>query len=234
MISVKDIEDEMVKSKMALDIKLMPKQKVEENLLDIIKNHYTDIPYQDIIAVNKALLILKAETETAQMQQYDYNNESLLKLKDYINNDLECQILKAKLEKNEIQNGYNNEALLKLINTTAKKIEKDKLNESEKIDVEKLLSALDKIANKLLDYKYFDAKNIFDLKEYITSDPKIIKGTHLDKKYINQLIYCIDKLINDAEDYLDANELMVLYFGIYLARIKNKEIRNTLPLKELI
>ena len=49
----------MIKSKMALDIKLMPKQKVEENLLDIIKNHYTDIPYQDIIAVNKALLILK-------------------------------------------------------------------------------------------------------------------------------------------------------------------------------
>ena len=178
--------------------------------------------------------ILKAETETAQMQQYGYNNESLLKLKDYINNDLECQILKAKLEKNEIQNGFNNEALLKLINTTAKKIEKDKLNESEKIDVEKVLSALDKIANKLLDYKYSDAKNIFDLKEYITSDPKIIKGTHLDKKYINQLIYCIDILINDAEDYLDANELMVLYFGIYLARIKNKEIRNTLQIQELI
>jgi hypothetical protein len=178
--------------------------------------------------------ILKAETETAQMQQYGYNNESLLKLKDYINNDLECQILKVKLEKNEIQNGFNNEALLKLINTTAKKIEKDKLNESEKIDVEKVLSALDKIANKLLDYKYSDAKNIFDLREYITSDPKIIKGTHLDKKYINQLIYRIDRLINDAEDYLDANELMVLYFGIYLARIKNKEIRNTLPIQELI
>ena len=178
--------------------------------------------------------ILKAETETAQMQQYGYNNESLLKLKDYINNDLECQILKAKLEKNEIQNGFNNEALLKLINTTAKKIEKDKLNESEKIDVEKLLSALDKITNKLLDYKYSDAKNIFDLKEFITSDPKIIKGTHLDKKYINQLIYRIDKLINDAEDYLDANELMVLYFGIYLARIKNKEIRNTLQIQDLI
>ena len=178
--------------------------------------------------------ILKAETETAQMQQYFYNNKSLLKLKDYINNDLECQILKAKLEKNEIQNGFNNEALLKLINTTAKKIEKDKLNESEKIDVEKLLSALDKITNKLLDYKYSDAKNIFDLKEFITSDPKIIKGTHLDKKYINQLIYRIDKLINDAEDYLDANELMVLYFGIYLARIKNKEIRNTLQIQDLI
>ena len=178
--------------------------------------------------------ILKAETETAQMQQYGYNNKPLLKLKDYINNDLECQILKAKLEKNEIQNGFNNEALLKLINTTSKKIEKDKLNESEKIDVEKLLSALDKIANKLLDYKYSDAKNIFDLREYITSDPKIIKGTHLDKKYINQLIYCIDTLINDAEDYLDANELMVLYFGIYLARIKNKEIRNTLQIQELI
>ena len=59
MISVKDIEDEMIKSKMALDVKLMPRKKVEECLLDIIKNHYTDIPYQDIIAVNKALLILK-------------------------------------------------------------------------------------------------------------------------------------------------------------------------------
>ena len=151
-----------------------------------------------------------------------------------IDNDLRYQILKAQMETYNIQKGYNNEALLKLINTTAKKIEKDKLNESEKIDVEKLLSALDKIANKLLDYKYSDAKNIFDLREYITSDPKIIKGTHLDKKYINQLIYCIDKLINDAEDYLDANELMVLYFGIYLARIKNKEIRNTLPIQELI
>ena len=106
------------------------------------------------------------------------------------------------------------------------KLEKKEKVDNQPVDVEKLLSALDKIANKLLDYEYFDAKNIFDLKEYITSDHRIIKGTHLDKKYINQLIYRIDRLINDAEDYLDANELMVLYFGIYLARVKNKEIRN--------
>lgn len=106
------------------------------------------------------------------------------------------------------------------------KLEKKEKADDQPVDVEKLLSALDKIANKLLDYEYFDAKNIFDLKEYITSDHRIIKGTHLDKKYINQLIYRIDRLINDAEDYLDANELMVLYFGIYLARVKNKEIRN--------
>ena len=54
----------------------------------------------------------------------------------------------------------------------------------------------------------------------------MIKGTHLDKEYINQVIYRVDRLINDAEDDLDASELMVLYFGIYLARIKNKEIRS--------
>jgi len=207
-----------------------------ENCADAAEelNHALDEYIDKYIDNDLKYQILKAETDKAEIQQKGYNNEPLLKLKDYINNDLECQILKAKLEKNEIQNGYNNEELLKLINTTSKKIEKNKLNESEKIDVEKLLSALDKIANKLLYYKYSDAKNIFDLKEYITSDPKIIKGTHLNKKYINQLIYRIDKLINDAEDYLDANELMVLYFGIYLARIKNKEIRNTLPIQELI
>ena len=168
------------------------------------------------------------------------SNESLLKLKDYINNDLECQILKIELEKNEIETGYNNEELLKYIVNT--KIEKDKQKPKEKekkvqdesVDVEKLLSALDKIANKLLEYKYYDANNIFDLKEFITSDRSIIKGTHLDKKYINQLIYSINRLINDAEDYLDANELMILYFGIYLARIKNKEMRNTINIKEII
>jgi hypothetical protein len=108
-----------------------------------------------------------------------------------------------------------------------KEEKKDKAKvDNQPVDVEKLLSALDKIANKLLDYEYFEAKNILDLKEYITSDYRIIKGTHLNKRSINQLIYRIDILINDAEDYLDANELMILYFGIYLARIKNKEIRN--------
>ena len=125
-----------------------------------------------------------------------------------------------------IKDGFDRE--IKRIPPTDSRIKKEKGEKAnnQPVDVEKLLSALDKIANKLLDYEYFDAKNIFDLKEYITSDHRIIKGTHLDKKNINQLIYRIDRLINDAEDYLDANELMILYFGIYLARIKNKEIRN--------
>lgn len=154
------------------------------------------------------------------------NDLSYQKLKDYINHDLECQILKVELEKNEIEKGYNNEKLLKLINTTAEKIKKDKLNEGEKIDTEKVLSALDKITNKLLDLEYYNATIINELASYITEDPRIIRGTHLKKDSINKLIHDIDNLISDAEDYLDANELMILYFGIYLARIKNKEIRN--------
>ena len=170
--------------------------------------------------------IPKAETDTAETQQKGYNNESSLKLKNYINNDLECQTLKVELEKNEIEKGYNNESLLKLINTTRKKIEKDKLNKNIEMDVDNVLSVLDKIANKLLDLEYYNATIINELVSYITEDPRIIKGTHLRKDSINKLIHDVDNLISDAEDYLDANELMILYFGIYLARIKNKEIRN--------
>jgi hypothetical protein len=105
------------------------------------------------------------------------------------------------------------------------RIKKEKVDDQQ-VDVEKLLSALDQIADKLLDYKYIGANYILDLKEFITSDCRIIKSTHLDKEYINRTIYRVDRLINDAEDDLDASELMVLYFGIYLARIKNKEIRS--------
>jgi hypothetical protein len=119
----------------------------------------------------------------------------------------------------------------KIRDTTTKKIEKEATNENEQhqengVDVEKLLSALDKIANKLVSYKYPDAHNVFYLIEFITSDRSMIKATHLDKEYVNQAIYNVERLINDAEDDLDASELMVLYFGIYLARIKNKEIRS--------
>ena len=49
---------------------------------------------------------------------------------------------------------------------------------------------------------------------------------HLKKDSIDRLIHDIDNLISDAEYDLGNDELMVLYFGIYLARIKNKEIRN--------
>jgi hypothetical protein len=118
----------------------------------------------------------------------------------------------------------------KIRDATTKKIEKEAAEEDEKeiagVNVEKVLSALDKIAKKLISYKYPDAHYILDLKEFITSDRRMIKGTHLNKVYINRTIYSVDMLINDAEDDLDASELMVLYFGIYLARIKNKEIRS--------
>jgi hypothetical protein len=222
------------------------------------------------------------------------NDLSYQKLKDYINHDLECQMLKVELEKNEIEKGYNNEKLLKyVVNTkienedippTDSKVEtgyitrdeengigylhyldgnvqtfkirdvttkkkqkeaainelKDLANEygkedprikkekadDQQVDVEKLLSALKKITNKLLDLEYYNATIINELSSYINEDPRIIRGSHLKKDSINKLIHDIDNLISDAEDYLDANELMILYFGIYLARIKNKEIRN--------
>jgi hypothetical protein len=128
-----------------------------------------------------------------------------------------------------------NAQTFKIRDATTKKIEKEAANEQyhedkqERVDgvnVEKVLSALDQIAKKLISYKYPDAHNILNLKEFITSDRRMIKGTHLNKVYINRTIYSVDMLINDAEDDLDASELMVLYFGIYLARIKNKEIRS--------
>ena len=204
-------------------------RKSLENCADTIEelNHKLD----EYINNNLKYQIPKAETDTAETQQKaeirkDYNNKSSLKLKDYINNDLECQIQKVELEKNEIEKGYNNESLLKLINTTRKKIEKDKSNENIEMDVDNILSVLDKISDKLLDLEYYNATIINELVSYITEDPRIIRGTHLKKDSINKLIHDIDNLISDAEDYLDANELMILYFGIYLARIKNKEIRN--------
>lgn len=177
------------------------------------------------------------------------NDLSYQKLKDYIKHDLECQTLKIELEKNEIEMGFNNEQLLKyIVNTKIEKEaainelkdlaneygkedsrikkEKEEQADDQQVDVEKLLSALNKIANKLLDLEYYNATIINELASYITEDPRIIRGSHLKKDSINKLIHDIDNLISDAEDYLDANELMILYFGIYLARIKNKEIRN--------
>ena len=133
------------------------------------------------------------------------------KSNESIDNDLRYQILKAVIEaaKN---------------NNTGQTINTESENRQEGVNVEKLLSALDKITCKLLSYNYPDTYSIYDLKEFITSDRNMIKGTHLDKGYINQVIYRVNRLINDAEDNLDASELMVLYFGIYLARIKNREI----------
>jgi hypothetical protein len=150
------------------------------------------------------------------------------KSNESIDNDLRYQILKARME----VYGYNEDEILKAVIGAAKDynagqtIDTKSENRQEGVNVEKLLSALDKIAKKLISYKYSDAHYILDLKEFITSDRRMIKGTHLDKVYINRTIYSVDMLINDAEDDLDASELMVLYFGIYLARIKNKEIRS--------
>ena len=145
-----------------------------------------------------------------------------------IDNDLRYQILKARME----VYGYNEDEILKAVIGAAKDynagqtINTESEDMQEGVNIEKVLSALDKIAKKLLSYKYLGAHNIMDLKEFITSDRSMIKDTHLCKVYINQVIYRVDRLINDAEDDLDASELMVLYFGIYLARIKNKEIRQ--------
>ena len=145
-----------------------------------------------------------------------------------IDNDLRYQILKARME----VYGYNEDEILKAVIGAAKDyntgqtINTESEDMQEGVNVEKVLSALDKIAKKLLSYKYLGAHNIMDLKEFITSDRSMIKDTHLCKVYINQVIYRVDRLINDAEDDLDVSELMVLYFGIYLARIKNKEIRS--------
>ena len=128
-----------------------------------------------------------------------------------IDNDLRYQILKAVIG---AAKDYN----------TGQTINTESEDMQEGVNIEKVLSALDKIANKLLSYKYYDANYILDIIKFITSDPSIIKHTYSDKRYINLLIYRINRLINDAEDDLDASELMVLYFGIYLARIKNREI----------
>lgn len=56
---VEELSKEMIKDKMALDVKMMPKEKVMKLLLDILENHYKDLPYDNLIAVNKALLILQ-------------------------------------------------------------------------------------------------------------------------------------------------------------------------------
>ena len=56
---VEELSKEMIKDKMALDVKMMPKEKVIKLLLDILENHYKDLPYDNLIAVNKALLIMR-------------------------------------------------------------------------------------------------------------------------------------------------------------------------------
>lgn len=56
---VEELSKEMIKDKMALDVKMMPKEKVMKLLLDILENHYKDLPYDNLIAVNKALLIMR-------------------------------------------------------------------------------------------------------------------------------------------------------------------------------
>lgn len=53
------IQKEMVKDKMALDVKTMPTEEVVMRLTDILENHYKDIPYRDLIAVNKAMLMIR-------------------------------------------------------------------------------------------------------------------------------------------------------------------------------
>ena len=52
-----EISNEMTKTKMALDVKIMSTEEMQLCLLDILENHYKDLPYRDIIAVNRALLI---------------------------------------------------------------------------------------------------------------------------------------------------------------------------------
>jgi hypothetical protein len=52
-----EISNEMTKTKMALDVKTMSTEEMQLCLLDILENHYKDLPYRDIIAVNRALLI---------------------------------------------------------------------------------------------------------------------------------------------------------------------------------
>ena len=52
-----EISNEMTKTKMSLDVKTMSTEEMQLCLLDILENHYKDLPYRDIIAVNRALLI---------------------------------------------------------------------------------------------------------------------------------------------------------------------------------
>ena len=52
-----EISNEMTKTKMALDVKTMSTEEMQLCLVDILENHYKDLPYRDIIAVNRALLI---------------------------------------------------------------------------------------------------------------------------------------------------------------------------------
>ena len=59
MNPLETLQKEMVKDKMALDIKTMPTEEVVMRLTDILENHYKDIPYRDLIAVNKAMLMIR-------------------------------------------------------------------------------------------------------------------------------------------------------------------------------
>ena len=59
MNPLKELSDEMVKAKMALDVKTMSKEEVLVRLIDIMENHYNDLPYRDLIAVNKAMLMIR-------------------------------------------------------------------------------------------------------------------------------------------------------------------------------
>ena len=56
---LKEVSDSMIKEKMALDVKTMTTPRMQECLLDILQNHYKELPYDDVIAVNRALLISK-------------------------------------------------------------------------------------------------------------------------------------------------------------------------------
>lgn len=52
-----ELPKEMTKAKMALDVKAMSTEEMQLRLLDILENYHKVIPYEDLIAVNRALLI---------------------------------------------------------------------------------------------------------------------------------------------------------------------------------
>ena len=55
----KDIKEEAIKAKMQMDIKMLPIEEVPKLLEGIMTNHYKDLSYTELIAINKAMLMIK-------------------------------------------------------------------------------------------------------------------------------------------------------------------------------
>lgn len=106
------------------------------------------------------------------------------------------------------------------------KKEKEEKAATPQIDVDKMIDALKKIEQRLMDNELFDASCIGHLVTLIQLDFKKYKFKHNERKEEAFILDSVNKFLNDYEDYLSVEELMIVYYGMYLVRVKFKTARD--------